>query len=59
MLGFIAEHDGGDIVVDGDEVLDAHWWHFSELPRIPPQGSIARAMIDSWALEASGKRTGE
>lgn len=48
MLGFRAEHREGEIQVDGEEIVEAHWWHYSELPPVPPQGSIARALIDDW-----------
>lgn len=48
MLGFKAEHESGAIRVDGDEILDAGWWQCGDLPKIPPQGSIARALIDDW-----------
>ena len=48
MLGFRAEHSDGEIQVDGEEIVEAHWWHHSELPPVPPQGSIARALIDDW-----------
>ena len=49
MLGFHAEYAGGEILVDGDEIQEAHWWHYNELPPIPPTGSIARALIEDWA----------
>ena len=51
MLGFRARHSGGEIAVDGEEIRDAHWWRPDELPRVPPQGSIARALIDDWLAE--------
>jgi NAD+ diphosphatase len=51
MLGFRARHRGGAIVVDGEEILDADWWWPDELPRVPPKGSIARALIDDWLAE--------
>ena len=54
MLGFRAEHSAGEIAVDGDEILEAAWWRRDELPRVPPQGSIARALIDDWLNEGSG-----
>lgn len=56
MLGFHAQWAAGDIRVDGEEILDAHWYHFSKLPMIPPKGSIARALIDTWVNRVT-KRT--
>lgn len=54
MLGFRARHQAGEIAVDGDEIVEAAWWRRDELPRVPPQGSIARALIDDWLNEGSG-----
>ena len=58
MLGFFAEHAGGEICVDRDEILEADWWHYRELPLIPPGGSIARELIDSWVGAREGTTTG-
>lgn len=48
MVGFTAEYAGGEIRVDGEEILDARWFHPQDLPRIPPPLSIARRLIDGW-----------
>ncbi|MEY1662039.1 NAD(+) diphosphatase [Isoalcanivorax beigongshangi] len=48
MLGFFAEYHSGDIQVDGEEIAEAYWWHMDELPTIPPPGSIARGLIETW-----------
>ena len=48
MLGFIAEYEAGDIVVDNDELEDAQWWHIDALPLIPPVGTISRELIDHY-----------
>ena len=48
MLGFTAEHDSGDIVVDGVEIADAKWFKVDEMPLIPSHGSISRRLIDSF-----------
>lgn len=53
MLGFHADWVAGDIRVDGEEILDAHWYHYSKLPMIPPSGSIARELIDTWVNRVS------
>ncbi len=52
MVGFTAEHAGGEIRVDGDEIVDAAWFRADALPRIPPSFSIARRLIDDWARSA-------
>jgi NAD+ diphosphatase len=45
MIGYFAEYHSGDIVVDGDEILEAKWWGVDELPNIPPMTSIAGELI--------------
>lgn len=48
MLGFHAEHAGGDIVIQEDEIADARFFHYTALPEIPPRGSIAHALIQDF-----------
>lgn len=51
MLGFLAEYAGGDIRLQEDEIADAAFFHYTDLPLLPPAGSIARAMIDHFIAE--------
>ena len=46
MIGFEAEWDGGEIVLQPDEIEDAQWFSISSLPALPPPFSIARQLID-------------
>jgi NAD+ diphosphatase len=48
MVGFTAEWAGGEIEVDGQEIVEAGWYGRDELPGIPPKVSIARRLIDGW-----------
>ncbi len=48
MLGFFAEYAGGDIVCDQVEIADAQWFHYSNLPLIPPESSISGQLIQSY-----------
>ena len=50
MVGFTAAYDGGDIVIDADELVDATWFSYKELPELPSRASIARKMID-WFVQ--------
>lgn len=50
MVGFTAEYESGEIVIDEKEIADAAWFARDEIPRIPPSISIARKLID-WFLE--------
>lgn len=46
MIAFVAEYAGGEIFVDGSELIDAAWFAKDNLPQIPPRISIARKLID-------------
>ncbi len=45
MLAFQAEYDTGELVLQEDEIADAEFFKFDDLPEIPFKGSIAHAMI--------------
>ena len=51
MIGFRADYASGEIVIDGEEIVEAGWFRHGALPQIPPRISIARALIDSWIEE--------
>ncbi len=55
MLGFFAEYASGEIVIDGDEIVDAQWFHVTNLPLIPNTGSIAGRLIRSYVRKHHGK----
>jgi NAD+ diphosphatase len=57
MVGFTADHAGGEIRVDGDEIAEARWFSRDDLPSIPPKPSIARELIDAWLEQVSGARS--
>jgi len=48
MVGFFADYAGGEIRVDGEEIVDAQWFSAGSLPDVPPKLSIARRLIDTW-----------
>lgn len=45
MVAFIADHAGGEIRVDGEEILDAGWYRPDALPDVPGEMSIAGQLI--------------
>jgi NAD+ diphosphatase len=50
MIAFFADHDSGEIRIDGVEIEDARWFdveNFENLPRLPARISIARRLIDA------------
>ena len=51
MLGYRAEWVLGDIRIDGVEIIDAQWFKYDKLPKLPPKASISRGMIDAFISE--------
>ncbi len=47
MIAFSAEYASGELRPDTSEIADAQWFTQSSLPQLPPQVSIARALIDN------------
>ncbi|KZX53434.1 NADH pyrophosphatase [Halioglobus sp. HI00S01] len=45
MLGFYAEYASGEITPDRTEIADAQWFHYTDLPAIPPASSVAGQLI--------------
>lgn len=50
MIAFTADYAGGNIYIDGSEIIDAAWFKKDNLPQIPPRISIARQLID-WFVQ--------
>lgn len=48
MLGYYAEYAGGRIVCDQIEIADARWFHFRDLPQVPPVTSISGQLIRNY-----------
>lgn len=57
MLGFLAEYDSGEFVLQEDEIADAQWFHYSDLPLMPGKVAISRWIIDTY-LSRLGVDTG-
>lgn len=56
MLAFSAEYESGEIRLDDEEITEADWFAPDELPLIPPQGSIARTLIDDWLADVQQEK---
>lgn len=52
MIGLTGKYAGGSIRPDGMEITDAAWFSPQELPKLPPQGSISREIID-WFIRSN------
>ena len=48
MIAFFADYRSGELTIDPAEIIDAGWFTPDNLPKIPPEGSIARKMIDEF-----------
>ncbi len=46
MTAFMAEYDSGEITIDPNELLDAGWYRYDNLPLLPPPGTVARRLIE-------------
>lgn len=53
MMGYFARWESGEIQVDGEEIVDAQWYHRDNLPGLPPASSISRALIDTWLAQGN------
>lgn len=53
MIAFTAEHAGGDIIVQEEELEDACWFRADELPDVPSPMSISRRLIDDFVARYS------
>ncbi|HBA89398.1 MAG TPA: NAD(+) diphosphatase [Geobacter sp.] len=55
MAGFVASYASGEISLDGNELEDAGWFSRDRMPpALPPARSIARWIIDNFALGGRG-----
>lgn len=48
MVAFTAEHESGEISVDGKEIEDANWYFKENLPQLPSRASVAMKLIEAW-----------
>jgi NAD+ diphosphatase len=51
MIGFFADWQAGEIVIQPSEISEAKWFSIDELPPIPPPLTIARRLIDAWVAD--------
>jgi NAD+ diphosphatase len=54
MMGFTAEYSSGDIQVDNEEIVEADWFSYDNLPIIPGKYSIANELIN-WFVSRYSK----
>jgi NAD+ diphosphatase len=54
MMAFTADHAGGEIRVDGREILDARWFAPDDLPGLPSPMSMAWRLIQDFTGQGGG-----
>ena len=52
MLGFHAEYESGDLVLQDEEISDAQWFHYTDLPNRPAMVSISGWLINDFIKRA-------
>lgn len=56
MLGFLADAKTTEITIDGEELSDARWFHFTELPDVlPSSASMSGRLIEEFVRQVSGE----
>ena len=48
MLGFYAEYKQGELIFEDEEITEASWWHYRELPQHPPETTISGKLIHDY-----------
>lgn len=48
MVAFTAEHESGNVNVDGKEIEEANWYSKDDLPDLPSAASVAMRLIEAW-----------
>lgn len=55
MLGFFADYESGELVLQEDEIVEADWFTPDDHPPIPPEGTIAGQLIREMKKELQGE----
>ncbi|MDY7025781.1 MAG: NAD(+) diphosphatase [Pseudomonadota bacterium] len=48
MLGFVADYAGGEIQYIDGEIAEADWFALDDLPNLPPKGTVAYQLIQTY-----------
>ena len=51
MIGYFAEYESGELVLQEEEIEDAQWFTKENLPQLPNASSISYRMIQAWLKE--------
>ena len=56
MLGFHADYHSGDITYHDQEIAEARWFRYDEIPNVPGGTAISRWLIDAFIQEKTGEK---
>ncbi|MCG8613261.1 MAG: NAD(+) diphosphatase [Pseudomonadales bacterium] len=51
MLGFFCEYDSGQLILDENELAEAEWFHYSELPQVSSTSTLSGQLIEAAVAE--------
>lgn len=54
MLGFHAAYKAGSIKIDQQEIVEANWWHYQNLPPCPSPYTLSGRLIESFVNQCRG-----
>lgn len=57
MLGFHADYAGGELSIQEEEIAEAGFYRYDDLPPIPPAGSIAHALIQDFVARCRARHS--
>lgn len=56
MLGFHAAYKAGEIKVDQQEIVEADWWHYQNLPPCPSPYTLSGRLIEHFVRQFTDKK---
>ncbi|AOS97681.1 NADH pyrophosphatase [Microbulbifer aggregans] len=56
MLGYLADWAGGDVSPDVEEISEAAWFRFDQLPEIPPPETLSGQLIRNFAAQCASRK---
>lgn len=57
MIGYHADYESGELQLQEDEIADAQWFHYKNLPKIPGKIAISRWLIDAYLKQLESQET--
>lgn len=57
MIGFIADYKAGDITPEPEEIAEADWFDYDQLPLVPPSRTISGLIIDAFVSDCKSPST--